>query len=135
MFVHGAVGAYPKSSSLKREYATREELHAPRGGRFAADCGPRTLVERHSSYRDEYSSRATSYSDVTQRGVMRPPVRKSYTDEDYGRTLERSHPSYRESRGREFDLMPGSKRPYAILVCDFFSYGSIAKCVLLYGLA
>ncbi|KAJ6808184.1 uncharacterized protein M6B38_403840 [Iris pallida] len=104
------VPAYPKSSS-KRDYGRREEPH-PRS-RSAVEYAPRVPVERRSTYRDDYSSRASGYPDIPPRSAPRAADRRAYADEGYGRKLERPPPSYREGRSREYDSISGSKRPYS----------------------
>eukprot|EP00262_Sarcandra_glabra_P002721 TRINITY_DN1312_c0_g1_i1.p1 TRINITY_DN1312_c0_g1~~TRINITY_DN1312_c0_g1_i1.p1 ORF type:complete len:788 (-),score=210.99 TRINITY_DN1312_c0_g1_i1:384-2747(-) len=102
------VPAYPKSSS-KRDYGRREEL--PPRSRAAA----RVAAGRRSSYRDDYSFRASGYPDTMPRSASRTAARRSYEDEGYGRRLERPPPSYRETRGRDYDMVSGAKRPYSAL--------------------
>ncbi|XP_068634148.1 uncharacterized protein [Aristolochia californica] len=108
-----AVAPYPRNSS-KRDYGRRDELPPPRSSRAVADYGSRVAAHRRSSYRDEYPSRGSAYSDVAPRTVSRAAARRPYADEGYGRRLERA-PSYREGRGRDYDSVSGSKRPYSVL--------------------
>ncbi|KAG9452517.1 hypothetical protein H6P81_005421 [Aristolochia fimbriata] len=108
-----AAPSYPRSSS-KRDYGRRDELLPPRSSRAAVDYGSRVAGDRRSSYRDEYSSRGSAYSDSAPRTVSRAAARRPYADEGYGRRLERP-PSYRESRARDYDSVSGSKRPYSVL--------------------
>ncbi|KAK2995202.1 hypothetical protein RJ640_000507 [Escallonia rubra] len=103
------VPSYPKSS-FKRDYGRREEL--PPRSRAAADYGSRVPSERRTSYRDSYSSRGSGYTDLP-RVTSRPAARRGYVDEGYEQRFERPPPSYREGRGREYDTVSGSKRPYA----------------------
>lgn len=105
------VPSYPKSS-LKRDYGRRDEL--PPRGRPAADYAPppRVPPERRPSYREDYSSRGSGYSDLP-RTSSRPATRRPYVDEGYGQRFERPPPSYREGRGRDYDTISGSKRPYS----------------------
>ncbi|XP_058086906.1 heterogeneous nuclear ribonucleoprotein Q isoform X2 [Magnolia sinica] len=103
---------YPKSSS-KREYGRYEEL--PTRSRPAVDYGSRVAAERRPSYRDDYTPRGSSYSDVAPRSAPRTASRRSYVDEDYDPRFERLPASYREGRGRDYDSISGSKRPYSAL--------------------
>lgn len=102
------VPSYPKSS-LKREYSRHDELPPPRS-RAAVDYGSRVVPDRRSSYRDEYSSRGSSYPDLP-RVSSRSAGRRPYIDDGYGQRFERPL-SYREGRGRDYDSISGSKRPY-----------------------
>ncbi|GAB4844266.1 hypothetical protein Ancab_037630 [Ancistrocladus abbreviatus] len=104
--------AYPKSS-LKRDYSRREEL--PPRSRAAADYGPRGPAERHASYRDDYSARASAYSELRSSSASRPAARRAYADEIYGPRYERPPPSYREGRPRDYNVISGSKRPYSAM--------------------
>ncbi|CAK7347772.1 unnamed protein product [Dovyalis caffra] len=101
--------SYPKSS-LKREYVRRDELPPPRS-RPSVDYVPRSVPERRPSYRDDYSSRGTSYSDLP-RSTSRTSARRAYADDGYSQRYERPPPSYREGRARDYDSVAGSKRPY-----------------------
>ncbi|XWS32452.1 hypothetical protein CRYUN_Cryun23aG0160400 [Craigia yunnanensis] len=103
------VSPYPKSS-LKREYSWHDELPPPRS-RAVVDYGSRVAPERRPSYRDEYSSRNSGYADLP-RSTSRPAARRPYVDDAYAQRFERPPPSYREGRGRDYDSMSGSKRPY-----------------------
>ncbi|KAA8515821.1 hypothetical protein F0562_018568 [Nyssa sinensis] len=105
------VPSYPKSS-LRRDYVRRDDL-TPRS-RGAADYGSRVASERRSAYRDEYSSRGSGYSDLP-RSTSRTAVRRPYMDDGYGQRVERPPPSYREGRGRDYDSISGSKRPYTAM--------------------
>ncbi|XP_024016998.1 heterogeneous nuclear ribonucleoprotein Q isoform X1 [Morus notabilis] len=110
-----AVSSYPKSS-LKREYSRRDEILPPRS-RAVADYGSRVVHERRPSYRDDYSSRASGYSDPP-RSTSRTSARRAYVDDGYGPRFERPPPpppppSYREGRARDYDSVSGSKRPYS----------------------
>ncbi|XWS77348.1 hypothetical protein CRYUN_Cryun01aG0253600 [Craigia yunnanensis] len=98
-------------SSLKREYSRRDELPPPRS-RPVVDYGSRGVPERRPSYRDEYSSRNSGFSDLP-RSTSRPVARRSYVDDAYAQRFERPPPSYREGHGRDYDSMSGSKRPYS----------------------
>ncbi|KAJ9558687.1 hypothetical protein OSB04_013301 [Centaurea solstitialis] len=106
-------------SSLKRDYGRREEL-PPRSraiaGRAIAEYGPpRSTSERSSSYRDSYPTRGPTYADIP-RGSSHSTSRRAYPDGGYSTRFERPPPpSYRESRPRDYDPVPGSKRPYAAL--------------------
>ncbi|XVE74142.1 hypothetical protein DITRI_Ditri11bG0175200 [Diplodiscus trichospermus] len=106
------VPPYPKSS-LKREYGRRDELPPPRS-RAVVDYGSRVVPERRPSYRDEYSSRSSGYSDLP-RSASRPAARRPYVDDAYAQRFERPPFSYREGRGRDYDSMSGSKRPYSAM--------------------
>ncbi|CDP09405.1 unnamed protein product [Coffea canephora] len=105
------VEPYPKSS-LKRDYGRREEL--PPRSRAAAEYSSRVPADRRASYREDYSSRGSGYPDLS-RVPSRPVPRRDYVDDGYGQRYDRPPPAYRESRGREYDSMPGSKRPYSAL--------------------
>ncbi|KAJ6828328.1 uncharacterized protein M6B38_362895 [Iris pallida] len=107
------IPAYPKSSS-KRDYGRHDEP-PPTRSRAAVEYASRVPIERRSAYRDEYSSRASGYSDIPPRSAPRNADRRAYEDEGYGRKLERPHPSYRDGRGRGYDSVSGSKRPYSDL--------------------
>ncbi|XP_060219020.1 uncharacterized protein LOC132645823 isoform X1 [Lycium barbarum] len=104
------VPSYPKSN-FKREYARHEEIPPPRS-RAAVDY-PRFPSDRRVSYRDDYSSRSSGYSDFP-RGSARTTTRRAYVDDGYEQRFERP-PPYREGRGREYDSMSGSKRPYSAM--------------------
>ncbi|KAL5989548.1 hypothetical protein ACLOJK_010440 [Asimina triloba] len=103
---------YPKSSS-KRDYARLVE--PPPKSRVVADYDSRAVAERRSSYRDEYASRGSGYFDAAPRGGSRTVSRRAYVDDDYDPRFERLPPSYREGRGRDYDSISGSKRPYPAL--------------------
>ena len=105
--------SYPKSS-IKREYVRHKELPPPRS-RPAVDYGPRSVTERHPSYREDYSSRGTSYSDLP-RSKSRTSARRAYADDGYNQRYERPPPSYRERCSRDYDPVAGSKRPYSAMV-------------------
>ncbi|KAK4364303.1 hypothetical protein RND71_015661 [Anisodus tanguticus] len=102
------VPSYPKSS-LKREYGRREDIPPPRS-RAIAEYPSRVHSDRRASYRDEYSSRGSGYPELP-RGTH-SAARRAYVDDGYGQRFERPPPSYREGRGREYDSVSGSKRPY-----------------------
>ncbi|XP_055807255.1 heterogeneous nuclear ribonucleoprotein Q-like isoform X2 [Solanum dulcamara] len=102
------VSSYPKNN-LKREYGRREEISPPRG-RAIAEYPSRVHSDRRASYRDEYSSRGSGYPELP-RGTH-SAARRAYVDDGYGQRFERPPPSYREGRGREYDSVSGSKRPY-----------------------
>ncbi|KAF9668722.1 hypothetical protein SADUNF_Sadunf14G0033100 [Salix dunnii] len=104
--------SYPKSS-IKREYVRHKELPPPRS-RPAVDYGPRSVTERHPSYREDYSSRGTSYSDLP-RSTSRTSARRAYADDGYNQRYERPPPSYRERCSRDYDPVAGSKRPYSAM--------------------
>ncbi|KAL4352053.1 hypothetical protein GQ457_06G035210 [Hibiscus cannabinus] len=97
---------YPKSS-LKREYGRRDEL-PPSRSRGVMDYGSRVVPDRHSSYREEYSSRNSGYFDLP-RSTSRTVARKPYVDDSYAQRFERQPPGYREGRGRGYETMSGSK--------------------------
>lgn len=108
------VPSYPKSS-FKRDYGRRDELPPPRS-RAPAEYAPRAVPERRP-YRDDYPSRGPGYSDFP-RTTSRPAPRRTYMDDSYGQRFERPPPpppSYREGRARDYDSMPGSKRPFAAM--------------------
>ncbi|KAK9036013.1 hypothetical protein V6N11_078035 [Hibiscus sabdariffa] len=96
---------------LKREYGRRDELPPPRS-RGVTDYGSRVVPDRHPSYTEEYSSRNPGYFDLP-RTTSRTATRRPYVDDAYAPRFER--PSYCEERGRDYDTMPGSKRPYAVM--------------------
>ncbi|KAJ6344475.1 hypothetical protein OIU76_006067, partial [Salix suchowensis] len=104
--------SYPKSS-FKREYVRHKELPPPRS-RPALDYGPRSVTERCPSYREDYSSRGTSYSDLP-RSTSRTSARRAYADDGYNQRYERPPPSYRERCSRDYDPVAGSKRPYSAM--------------------
>uniref|UniRef100_A0A5B6Z7Q8 Putative nucleolin n=1 Tax=Davidia involucrata TaxID=16924 RepID=A0A5B6Z7Q8_DAVIN len=105
------VPSYPKSS-MKRDYGRRDDL--PPRSRAAAEYGSRVASERRPVYRDEYSSRGSGYSDLP-RSTSRTAAARPYVDDGYGQRFERPPPSYREGRGRDYDSISGSKRPYTAL--------------------
>ncbi|GAB2270798.1 hypothetical protein Dimus_005665 [Dionaea muscipula] len=104
--------AYPKGS-LKRDYTRREEL--PPRSRVATDYGPRGVVERRPSYRDDYSARAPGYSELHRSNVPRPPARRPYPDDSYGPRYERPPQTYHKGRARDYESISGSKRPYSAM--------------------
>ncbi|WCJ23046.1 RNA-binding (RRM/RBD/RNP motifs) family protein [Euphorbia peplus] len=105
--------SYSKSGP-KREYGRRDELPPPRS-RAPVDYGSRAVLERRaSSYRDDYSSRGSGYSDIP-RGPSRTSGRRAYVDDGYSQRIERQPPSYREERVRDYDSISGSKRPYSTM--------------------
>ncbi|KAG8391488.1 hypothetical protein BUALT_Bualt01G0192900 [Buddleja alternifolia] len=104
--------SYPKSAP-KRDYSHREELH-PRS-RAAADYSSRVTSDRRPPYRDDYSPRGYSYPDFPRGGTSRSTTRRAYVDDGYSQRYERPPPTYQEVRGREYDSMSGSKRPYAAM--------------------
>ncbi|XP_020585375.1 nucleolin isoform X2 [Phalaenopsis equestris] len=106
------IPVYPKSHLSKRDYDRRDEL--THRSRNIAEYGPRIPTDRRSSYEDDYS-RGGGYSDIPPRTLPRSAERRSYVDEGYGRKLERTLPSYREGRSRDYDSISGSKRPYSAL--------------------
>lgn len=106
------VVSYPKSS-LRREYVRREELPPPRS-RAVAEYSSRVPSDRRMPYRDDYSSRGSGYPDMP-RGPSRAAPRRDYVDDGYGQRYERPPPAYREARGRDYDTLSGSKRPYTAL--------------------
>ncbi|RWW04649.1 hypothetical protein GW17_00032113 [Ensete ventricosum] len=72
-------------------------------------------AERHPSYKVDYSFRGSPYSDIPPRNATRPGDRRAYIDDGYERKLERPATSYREGRSRDYDSIPGPKRPYSEL--------------------
>ncbi|WMV11111.1 hypothetical protein MTR67_004496 [Solanum verrucosum] len=106
------VPSYSKSN-LKREYARHEEIPPPRS-RATVDYSSRFPSDRRVSYRDDYSSRSSGYSDFP-RGTARTTTRRTYVDDDYEQRYERPPPAYREGRGREYDSTSGSKRSYSAM--------------------
>ncbi|XP_015059947.1 uncharacterized protein LOC107005804 isoform X1 [Solanum pennellii] len=106
------VPSYSKSN-LKREYARHEEIPPPRS-RSTVDYPSRFPSDRRVSYRDDYSSRSSAYSDFP-RGTARTTTRRTYVDDDYEQRYERPPPAYREGRGREYDSTSGSKRSYSAM--------------------
>jgi len=66
--------------------------------------------------RDDYSPRGSGYSDLGPRSAPRLSDRRAYADDSYGGKFDRPLPAYREGRGRDYDTISGSKRPYAELV-------------------
>ncbi|CAL5030750.1 unnamed protein product [Urochloa decumbens] len=102
---------YPKRSP-RREYGRRDELPPPRS-RAVLDYSPRVPVDRRPSFRDDYSPRGSGYSDLGPRSAPRLSDRRAYPDDSYGGKYDRPLPPYRESRGRDYDTISGSKRPYA----------------------
>ncbi|CAN4125980.1 unnamed protein product [Withania somnifera] len=106
------VPSYPKSK-FKREYGRHEEIPPPRS-RATVDYPSRFPPDRRVSYREDYSSRSSGYSDFP-RGTARTATRKAYVDDGYEPRFERPPPAYREGQGREYDSMSGSKRPYSAM--------------------
>ncbi|CAN4111892.1 unnamed protein product [Withania somnifera] len=101
-------------SNFKREYSRHEEI-PPLRSRATEDYPSRFPSDRRVSYRDDYSSRSSEYSDFP-RGTARTTTRRSYVDDGYEQRFERPPPpAYREGRGREYDSMSGSKRPYSAM--------------------
>lgn len=87
----------------------------PSRSRAPVDYSSRVVPERRQSYRDDYSSRGPSYSDLP-RSTSRTAARRSYVDDSYNQRFERPPPSYREGRARDYDSVSGSKRPYSAMV-------------------
>lgn len=114
-----AVPSYPKSG-LKRDYGHthREELHSR--SRAAIDYSSRATSDRRPPYRDDYPPRPSGYPDLPRGGAARSTARRPYVDDGYNERYERPPPSYHEGRGREYDSMSGSKRPYAAVVINNF---------------
>ncbi|XP_077244873.1 uncharacterized protein LOC143884906 [Tasmannia lanceolata] len=100
------ISPYLKGSS-KRDFRRHEELPP----RSRADYCSRVT---RTSYKDNYPSRGSSYpnTDTDPRGAPRTAARASYAEEGYDRRFERPPPSYREAPSRDYDSVPGSKRPY-----------------------
>jgi len=107
--------AYPRTNS-RRDYGRRDEPYNDRqvrSGRSDPDFATRAAAARRSSYRDGYvNRRSSSYSDnAPPRGVSRTASRRPpYPEESYGRRMDKP---YRDSRGRDYDNVSGSKRPYS----------------------
>ncbi|KAJ1272087.1 hypothetical protein BS78_06G175900 [Paspalum vaginatum] len=102
---------YPKRSP-RREYIRRDELPPPRS-RATIDYSPRVPVDRRPTFRDDYSPRGSGYSELGPRSAPRLSDRRAYADDSYGGKFDRPLPAYREGRGRDYDTISGSKRPYA----------------------
>lgn len=121
----GAVPSYPKSS-MKRDYGHREELHS-RSRAAAIDYNSRATSDRRPPYRDDYHPpRPSGYSDLPRGGTARSAGRRPYVDDGYNERYERPPPSYHEGRGREYDSISGSKRPYAAVV--IYGRSSVILC-------
>jgi len=105
---------YPKRSP-RREYGRRDEL-PPSRSRATIDYSSRVPVDRRPSLRDDSSPRGSGYSDLGPRSAPRLSDRRAYADDSYGGKFDRPLPAYREGRGRDYDTISGSKRPYAELV-------------------
>ncbi|KAG6395147.1 hypothetical protein SASPL_145786 [Salvia splendens] len=105
------VPSYPKSG-LKRDYGHREELSS-RSRAAVIDYNSRATSDRRAPYRDDYPPRPSGYLDMPRGGAARSTGRRPYVDDGYNERYERPPPSYHEGRGREYDSMSGSKRPYA----------------------
>lgn len=103
---------------MKRDYGRHEEIPPPRS-RAASDYAYRVAPERRPPYRESYSDRGPVYSDLP-RSTSRTGPRRGYVDDSDGQRFQR-HPlppppaPYRE-RGRDYDTMSGSKRPYSAIV-------------------
>ncbi|KAL8141385.1 hypothetical protein V2J09_007406 [Rumex salicifolius] len=104
------VPSYPKSST-RRGYPRRDEI--PPRSRASAEYGSR-MVDRHTSYRDDYSTRS-SYPEIARSGSDRAAPRRVYQEDAYGPRYDRPPPNYHEGRPREYDSISGSKRPYGSL--------------------
>ncbi|GKV12705.1 hypothetical protein SLEP1_g23823 [Rubroshorea leprosula] len=102
-----------QKSSLNRDHGRRDEL-PPTRSRAPMDYGARVISERRPSYREEFSSRSTAYSDLP-RSSSRTAARRPYVDDGYGQRLERPPPSYHEGRDRDYDSISGAKRPYSAM--------------------
>ncbi|EMS63826.1 Heterogeneous nuclear ribonucleoprotein Q [Triticum urartu] len=102
---------YPKRSP-RREYGRRDEPLPPRSRATFADYGARVPVDRRHTYRDDYSPRESAYSDLAPRSAPRFSERRAYADDGYVEKIDRPLPTYRESRGRDYDTISGSKRSY-----------------------
>ncbi|KAL5675338.1 hypothetical protein ACJX0J_011469, partial [Zea mays] len=98
--------------SPRREYGRRDELPPPRS-RATTDYITRVPVDRRPSLRDDYSPRGSGYSDLGPRSAPRLSDRRAYADDSYGEKFDRPLVAYREGRGRDYDTISGSKRPYA----------------------
>lgn len=90
-------------NSLNREYHRHGELN-PRNI-ASVDYGSR------ASYREDYSSHGSGYSDIVPRGAPRVMGNRPYAGDVYGQLPERPSVAY---RGDSHDYVPisGSKRPY-----------------------
>lgn len=121
------VPTYPKSG-LKRDYGHREELHSrSRAAAIDYTSSSRATSDRRPPYRDDYHPpRPSGYSDLPRGGSSRSTGRRPYVDDGYNERYERPPPSYHEGRGREYDSMSGSKRPYAAVVISELS--SVILC-------
>ncbi|PWA83196.1 nucleolin [Artemisia annua] len=109
-----AVELPPRSRAVELPPRSRAVELPPRS-RAVADYGPpRSTSERNSSYRDSYPARGPTYADPP-RVSSHTSSRRAYPDDGYSTRFERPPPSYREGRPREYDPVPGSKRPYAAL--------------------
>ncbi|WOL07622.1 nucleolin [Canna indica] len=106
------ISPYPKISS-RRDYSRRDEPPPPRSR--AVEYVSRIPTERRPSYKDEYSSRGSGYSDIPPHNVSRPVDRRAYIDDGYERKIERPVTAYRDGRSRDYDSISGSKRPYSVL--------------------
>ncbi|VAH34848.1 unnamed protein product [Triticum turgidum subsp. durum] len=102
---------YPKRSP-RREYGRRDEPLPPRSRATFADYGARVPVDRRHTYRDDYSPRESAYSDLAPRSAPCFSERRAYADDGYVEKIDRPLPTYRESRGRDYDTISGSKRSY-----------------------
>ncbi|KAL3613654.1 hypothetical protein CASFOL_041728 [Castilleja foliolosa] len=108
------VPSYSKSG-MKRDYGHREGLH-PRSRAAPVDYNNRAPLDRRMAYRDDYSPpRAPTYPDYPRGDASRSTARRSYVDDGYSQRYERPPAIYRDTRGREYDSLSGSKRPYAAM--------------------
>jgi hypothetical protein len=107
--------------SPRREYGRRDELPPPRS-RATTDYITRVPVDRRPSLRDDYSPRGSGYSDLGPRSAPRLSDRRAYADDSYGEKFDRPLVAYREGRGRDYDTISGSKRPYADMVSAVYLF-------------
>ncbi|KAL3651178.1 hypothetical protein CASFOL_007581 [Castilleja foliolosa] len=106
------VPSYSKSG-LNRDYGHREELN-PRSRAAPVDYSSRAPLDRRMAYRDDYlPSRAPTYPNYPRGDTSRSTARRPYVDDRYNQRYERPPATYRDTRGREYYSMSGSKRPYA----------------------
>ncbi|XP_047337972.1 heterogeneous nuclear ribonucleoprotein Q-like isoform X2 [Impatiens glandulifera] len=108
------VPSYSKSS-MKRDYGRREQPPPPpRSSRDTINYGSRAMDERRHSHRDDYPTRSSGYTDLPRSSSR---SKRPYVEDSYGQRYERPPPplppSYREGRDRDYDPLPGSKRPYS----------------------
>jgi hypothetical protein len=115
-----AAPVYPKKNP-RREYGRRDELPPPRS-RAAVEYSYRVPLDRRPSLRDDYLPRGSGYSDLGPHSAPRFSDRRAYADDSYGGKFDQPVSSYREGRGRDYDTISGSKRPYADMVSAGYIY-------------